>query len=45
MVVFGGNASASGMGYIALNDTWVLDLNTGSWTEITTTGAPSGRSL
>ena len=43
MIVFGGNASASGRGYIALNDTWVLDLNTNSWSELATTGAPTPR--
>ncbi|MDP6944376.1 MAG: kelch repeat-containing protein, partial [Myxococcota bacterium] len=43
LVVFGGNASSSGMSYVALNDTWTLSLVNGQWTEIATTGAPSPR--
>jgi hypothetical protein len=43
MIVFGGNASASGMGYIPLNDTWVLDILSGTWSELATSGAPSPR--
>ena len=43
LIVFGGNASSSGMSYIALNDTWTLSLVNGQWTQITTTGAPSPR--
>jgi hypothetical protein len=43
LIVFGGNASSSGMNYIALNDTWTLDLVNGQWSEVVTTGAPSPR--
>lgn len=43
MIVFGGNASASGMNYLALNDTWVLDLETNTWSELATSGTPSAR--
>ena len=43
VIIFGGNASSSGMNYIAMNDTWTLDLVNGQWTELDTTGTPSPR--
>jgi hypothetical protein len=43
LILFGGNSSTSGSAYISRDDTWVLDLKTGTWTEIATTGKPSSR--
>ena len=43
LILFGGNSSASGMAYIANDDTWILDLNTNTWSEVFTPSAPSRR--
>ncbi len=42
LIVFGGNTSSSGLTYQAADDTWALDLASGTWTEITASG-PSAR--
>lgn len=43
LILFGGNSSTSGSAYVSLNDTWTLDLKTGEWTELATTGKPAPR--
>lgn len=43
LVLFGGNTSASGFGYTAQNDTWILDLHSGAWSPIATASVPSKR--
>ncbi|MEZ4265467.1 MAG: kelch repeat-containing protein [Myxococcota bacterium] len=43
LILFGGNSSTSGSAYISRNDTWTLDLKTGQWTELATTGKPDSR--
>ncbi len=39
LVLFGGNASTSGASFTPLDDVWALNLATGAWREITSTGA------
>jgi hypothetical protein len=43
LVVFGGNASTSGLDFTPLDDTWSLDLTTLAWTPIATKSAPPAR--
>lgn len=43
ILVFGGNISTSGLTLTGVNDMFALDLATGTWTEITATGAPAAR--
>jgi hypothetical protein len=44
LVVFGGNASTSGLSYTPLDDTWALDLESGAWRRLAATGTkPSAR--
>lgn len=43
VLVFGGNASSSGMAYIALNDLWQLDLDTLAWSQLNLAGGPTPR--
>ena len=44
LLLFGGNQEPSGMSYDSLNDLWELDLTTGAWKVLQTTGpTPSPR--
>ncbi len=45
LLLFGGNQEPSGMSYDALNDLWELDLATGAWKVLQTTGATPGPRL
>lgn len=38
LVLFGGNSSTSGLSFTPLDDVWALNLSTGAWREIVTTG-------
>ncbi len=38
LVLFGGNASTSGLSFTPLDDVWALNLATGAWREIVATG-------
>lgn len=42
-VVFGGSDSDSGLDYAPMDDTWVLDLTTDTWSQLATTGAIDAR--
>jgi hypothetical protein len=43
LVIFGGNTSTNGAAFSPLNDLWSLDLGSGAWKQISTTGAPAAR--
>lgn len=43
LILFGGNASTSGLSFQALNDTYILDLKTNTWSRVTTSPTPSAR--
>ena len=45
LLVFGGNESASGVVIEPTNDTWMLDLDTGEWTEHATSTSPPARAF
>lgn len=44
-IVFGGNESRDGASFRPLGDTWALDLDTRTWTELDTTGDDPGERL
>jgi hypothetical protein len=39
MILFGGNASSDGLAFSPLADVWALDLASGAWRQVTTSGA------
>ena len=43
LIVFGGNVSTSGLAIEGTRDTWVLDLSTGVWTQLTLASSPPQR--
>ncbi len=43
LYIYGGNASDDGLAFLPLGDTWVLDLDTLSWTELDTSNDPPDR--
>lgn len=38
LVIFGGNESSSGLNFTPKNDVWALDLGSGAWRQVQTTG-------
>ncbi len=43
LYIYGGNASDDGLAFTPLGDTWMLDLDTLAWTELTTSNTPPDR--
>lgn len=43
VILFGGNVSTSGLRFIPLNDTYILSLDTMTWTKVQTATAPKAR--
>ena len=43
MILFGGNTSNDGLRFTPLNDTWILDLETRTWSKLTFGAAPTAR--
>ena len=43
LVVFGGNTSTSGLSFAPQNDTYAMDLATGTWTKLAPSGPPTAR--
>lgn len=43
LVVYGGNASTSGLAFTPLGDTWAFDVVASTWRKLTTTGDPKPR--
>lgn len=43
LVLFGGNSSTSGLNFNALNDTWIFDIDDGTWSEVSTLESPRPR--
>ena len=42
-IIHGGNSSANGMSYTALEDVWAFDLDAKTWSELSTTDGPDER--